>query len=116
MNGVLKAARDRLLAAPDSVCLERAELVTEAYRAHEGEPVALLRARAFAHVLEIMILDVNTNPIYAGTAKLVKHPGLSGQSARNEQLTNVISRTTASERRRLCAILLSSSVSCSCAR
>lgn len=66
MNGLLRAARDRLLAAPDSVCLERAELVTEAYRAHEGEPIALIRARAFAHVLENMTLDLHTNPIFAG--------------------------------------------------
>lgn len=103
MNRLLRAARDRLLAAPDSVCLERAELVTEAYRAHEGEPIALIRARAFAHVLENMTLDLHTNPIFAGTAKPVKHPGLSGQSARKKQLAKVISRTAASGRRRLCA-------------
>jgi len=58
--------RDRLLATADTVCLERARLVTEAYRRHAGDASPLLRARAFAHVLNHMTLDVDTNPFFAG--------------------------------------------------
>lgn len=66
MNRLLAEARERLLSAPNTVCLERANLVTEAYRAHEGEPAPMLRARAFAHVLRNMTLDLDSNPIFAG--------------------------------------------------
>ena len=66
MNRLLAEARDRLLSAPNTVCLERAKLVTEAYRAYEGEPIPILRAKAFAHVLRNMTLDLESNPLFAG--------------------------------------------------
>jgi len=60
-----EAAR-RLFDAPDTVCLERARLVTAAWRRHAAEPPALRRALALAHVLEHMTLDLASNPILAG--------------------------------------------------
>jgi len=59
-------ARDTLAAAADTLCLERAELVTEAHARHEAEPPPLRRALAFAHVLDGMTIDVATNPLFAG--------------------------------------------------
>jgi len=66
MNRLLAEARQRLVCAPNTICLERAKLVTEAYRKYEGEPAPLLRAHAFAHVLRNMTLDLDSNPIFAG--------------------------------------------------
>jgi pyruvate-formate lyase len=62
----VRAIRDSLVATEDTVCLQRARLVTEAWREHEGDPPALRSAHAFAHVLRHMDLDVHSNPIFAG--------------------------------------------------
>ncbi len=66
MQDLVKRCRDALLATEDTVCLERARLVTEAYREHEHEPAPLRRAKAFAHVLSKMTLDLASNPVFAG--------------------------------------------------
>jgi len=66
MRSLLRRIRDDLLATPDTVCLERARLVTEAYQRHASEPPPLRRARAFAHVLDNMSLDLRSNPFFAG--------------------------------------------------
>jgi len=64
--------RDHLLATPDTVCLQRARLVTDAYRQYASDPVPLKRAKALAHVLRHMDLDVQTNPFFAGNTS--SHP------------------------------------------
>jgi formate C-acetyltransferase len=66
MNALLARIEDRLFSAPDTVCLERARLVTEAHRRHAGEPVPVRRALALRHVLAHMTLDVESNPVFAG--------------------------------------------------
>ena len=66
MLRLLRTIRDDLLATPDTVCLERARLVTEAYREHEGRPALTKRVEAFQHVLRNMTLDLSTNPVFAG--------------------------------------------------
>ena len=66
MKALLQRIRDTLLATEDTVCLERARLVTEAWREHEHEPPPLRRSHAFAHVLRHMGLDVDSNPLFAG--------------------------------------------------
>ena len=66
MTDLIGAIRECLRSAPDTVCLQRARLVTEAYRQHERDPVPLKRARAFAHVLQHMDLDLTSNPVFAG--------------------------------------------------
>jgi len=70
MRAVIQRIRDELMATPDTVCLARARLVTEAWRRHEGEPVPVKRAKAFAHVLRHMTLDVRSNPVFAGNTSL----------------------------------------------
>ncbi len=62
----VRAIRDDLVASEDTVCLQRARLVTEAWRRHEADPPPLRRAQAFAHVLRHMDLDVHSNPFFAG--------------------------------------------------
>ncbi|NOY82702.1 MAG: hypothetical protein GXP31_17025 [Kiritimatiellaeota bacterium] len=66
LRSLVLSVRQELLGAEDSICLERARLVTEAWRQHEHEPAGLRRARAFEHVLRHMTLDVTSNPIFAG--------------------------------------------------
>ena len=66
MRNLLQAIRDDLLATPDTVCLERARLVTEAYQEHDGMPILVKRVAAFQHILANMTLDVTTNPVFAG--------------------------------------------------
>ena len=62
----VRQIRDELLATEDTVCLQRARLVTKAYQAYAADPVPLKRAKAFAHVLRHMDLDLESNPIFAG--------------------------------------------------
>lgn len=66
MNALLESIEDRLFSAVDTVCLERARLVTEAHRVHAHEPAPVRRALAFRHVLANMTLDVLSNPVFAG--------------------------------------------------
>jgi formate C-acetyltransferase len=56
----IAALRQQLLETTPQVCVERARLVTEAYRRYEADPPVLRRAKAFAHTLgqmSIYILD-----------------------------------------------------------
>ncbi|UCH35550.1 MAG: hypothetical protein JSV65_04145 [Armatimonadota bacterium] len=66
MTGLVSHIRETLISTPDTVCLERARLVTEACREYEKVPAVLRRAHAFRHVLEHMTLDLHTNPVFAG--------------------------------------------------
>lgn len=66
MRELIRRIRDALLSTEDTVCLERAQLVTEAYRRYEKDPPPLKRAKALAHVLRHMTLDLRSNPIFAG--------------------------------------------------
>ncbi len=66
MTPILQASQQRLFGAADGVCLERARLVTEAWRRGENDPTPVKRAQALAHVLRRMTLDADTNPVFAG--------------------------------------------------
>ena len=66
MKDLVRQIRDQLMSTEDTVCLQRARLVTEAYQQYENDPVVLKRAKAFAHVLRCMDLDIVSNPIFAG--------------------------------------------------
>jgi len=66
MRRLVEKIEDRLFSATDSVCLDRARLVTDAYARFSGEPVPLMRARAFEHILTHMTLDLLSNPVLAG--------------------------------------------------
>ncbi len=71
MKHLLKRMEDRLFSATDTVCLDRARLVTEAYARYADEPVPILRARVFEHVLRNMRLDLLSNPVFAGNTSSV---------------------------------------------
>ena len=58
--------RDSLVATEDTVCLDRARLVTDAHHRFAGAPPPIRQAKTFAHVLRHMTLDVTSNPIFAG--------------------------------------------------
>ena len=66
MENLIKGIEERLFSAEDTVCLERANLVTAAYRAHSTEPMPIRRALAFGHTLKNMSLDLESNPVFAG--------------------------------------------------
>lgn len=66
LKPILAGIQDRILGTHDTVCMERARLVTEAYRLHAHEPPPIKRALAFTHVVENMTLDLATNPVFAG--------------------------------------------------
>ena len=44
------------MARAGKLCLERGRLVTEAYKATEGEPMVIRRAKSLAHILENMTM------------------------------------------------------------
>lgn len=66
MRDLVRRIRDQLAVAPDTICLERARLATEAWAEHEHEPAPLRRAYAFRHILRHMTLDLHSNPVFAG--------------------------------------------------
>ncbi len=66
MPSLLETAQNKLFEAADTVCLERARLVTEAWALHENDPAPLRRARCLAHILQHMTLDLTANPLMAG--------------------------------------------------
>ncbi len=66
LRTLIQQKRDELLAAEDTLCFERYNLVTEAYQQYADHPIVIKRARVFAHVLSHMTLDLESNPIFAG--------------------------------------------------
>ena len=66
MKVIIQEIRSDLLATEDTVCLQRAKLVTEAFREYADDPIPLKRAKAFVHVLRNMDLDLDSNPFFAG--------------------------------------------------
>lgn len=63
---LIQECRQRLLNTPDTVCLERVRLVTEADARFNAEPMPVKRARTLAWFFERMSLDIETNPVFAG--------------------------------------------------
>jgi formate C-acetyltransferase len=66
LRPLLVEIRQNILSAPDTVCLERPRLVTEAYQMFANDPVPIRRARALNHILQHMTLDLESNPVFAG--------------------------------------------------
>ncbi|MFC1983253.1 glycyl radical protein [Chloroflexota bacterium] len=48
------------------LCLERARLMTESYKASEGEPEIIRRAKSLAHILENMTIYINEDELIVG--------------------------------------------------
>lgn len=88
------------MSTEDTVCLQRAYLVTEAYQKYENDPVVLKRAKAFAHVLQNMDLDIESNPVFAGNTSskprawmLIPEHGFSNDTQvviENESLAGIL--------------------------
>ncbi|HPO89522.1 MAG TPA: pyruvate formate lyase family protein [Victivallales bacterium] len=66
MNKLIQKITHSLFNTPDSVCLDRATLITEAYSKFENLPIPIMRAKAFEHILLNMKLDLLSNPVFAG--------------------------------------------------
>jgi formate C-acetyltransferase len=58
--------RERLLDTTPQICVERARLATEAYRAHEADPPVLRRAKALAHILDGMTIFIDQGELIVG--------------------------------------------------
>lgn len=58
--------REELLDTTPRVCVERARIVTRAYREHEADPSVLKRARALAQVLDQMSIYIQEGELIVG--------------------------------------------------
>jgi len=58
--------RDSIILAKKEICIERARLVTEAYKETEGEPTAVRRAKALRKVLEEMSIYISDGELIVG--------------------------------------------------
>ena len=66
MSATVAGLRTNLLYTIPTVCVERARLVTEAYKMYESAPIVLRRAHALAHVLENMTIFIQPGEIIVG--------------------------------------------------
>jgi pyruvate-formate lyase len=66
LAALVDGVQKNLFSREDTVCLDRARLVTDAHRRLHHLPPPLLRARTFAHVLFHMTLDLRSNPVLGG--------------------------------------------------
>lgn len=64
-NTRIERLRRAMLVRP-SVCVERARLITESYRATEGEPAPIRRGKAFAHLLAHMTVKIYPDELVVG--------------------------------------------------
>lgn len=64
-NTRIERLRQAMLVRP-SVCVERARLITESYRATEGEPAPIRRGKAFAHLLAHMTVKIYPDELVVG--------------------------------------------------
>ena len=63
-NTRIQKLRSAMLVQP-SICVERAKLITESYRATEGEAAPIRRAKAFAHLLKHIDVYKRQAPVRA---------------------------------------------------
>ncbi|MFW5787378.1 MAG: pyruvate formate lyase family protein [Halanaerobiales bacterium] len=66
MQRLVNNIKENLFSRDNTVSLERARLITEAYKKYSGEPVPVKRAKAFSYLLNNMTLDLESNPVFAG--------------------------------------------------
>jgi len=59
--------KQRLLNSKNSICIERARLLTESMRQTEGEPMILRQAKALAHILENITVNIFPDELIIGT-------------------------------------------------
>jgi formate C-acetyltransferase len=68
--------RDKLLNRRRQVDLERARYATESYRATEGEPMILRRAKMLRHLAQEMSLTIDPDEIIVGNRSLLPRMGV----------------------------------------
>ncbi|MDO4546573.1 MAG: formate C-acetyltransferase/glycerol dehydratase family glycyl radical enzyme [Clostridia bacterium] len=56
----------RMLGVVPEICVERADLVTQSYRASEGEPYIIRRAKALRYLLENMTIFIDDEELIVG--------------------------------------------------
>ncbi len=59
---------EHLFAEPPQIEADRAELLTESYRATEGEPMTARRSKAFCHILENIPITIRPDELVVGSA------------------------------------------------
>ena len=64
-NTRIRKLRSAMLVQP-SICVERAKLITESYRATEGERAPIRRGKAFAHLLRNMTVRIYPDELIVG--------------------------------------------------
>lgn len=62
----MRAWREELLHTDPSVCVERAVITTDTYRAHRHEPMVILRAMMLRNILECMSIYIEPATLLAG--------------------------------------------------
>jgi formate C-acetyltransferase len=58
--------RNRVLDTPSTVCIDRARIITEVYKAHEDKPIVLKRALAMKAILEEMPIFIDPCELIVG--------------------------------------------------
>ncbi len=64
-NTLIKKLRSNMLVRP-AICVERAKLITESFQQTEGEPAAIRRGKAFAHLLNHMTVHIYPDELIVG--------------------------------------------------
>ena len=59
---------EHLFAAPPEIEADRAVLITESYKATEGEPIVTRRSKAFYHILENIPITIRPDELVVGSA------------------------------------------------
>ncbi len=72
----LQTYKEELLNKPRQVCIERAVLFTESYKATEGEPAVIRRAKALRHVLENHELTLDEHDLIVGNRTQTPRAGV----------------------------------------
>ncbi len=62
-----ESLKQRLLNSKNSICMERARLLTESMRETEGQPMLLRQAKALAHILENITVNILPDELIVGT-------------------------------------------------
>jgi len=74
MTSRIELLRERMLKSKPSVCIERAKYYTESMKQTEGEPMIIRQAKALAHVLENISVNIFPGELIVGTM-VSKPPG-----------------------------------------
>jgi formate C-acetyltransferase len=72
----IMAIKQRLLATPRWLDVERARLTTQSYRASKGQPMAIRRAKMLLHLVRHMSIAIQPDEIIVGNRSLLPRMGV----------------------------------------